>query len=537
MISLHLPPEFRAAAEEFFQLFKTPWQWEETNDSLRYGLKINDCSCGDTSTLWISVPETLHPLEQPVCMYDGGQEIPLYCGLNPMDETVEEGLLPLQGKKSFAAQRIHHAQYTEIRLGFNLFAEVHYLLTQGQTLEYAAIPTLERHIELLRKFMLEAGIAVVEIRPCPHHHDYMVCLTHDVDFVSINHYLFSVSLLGFFYRATLGTLRQALGKQRPWRDVWRNVSAVLAWPFVALRLTHDYWLQFPRYMEIEGEQGGTFYIIPFKHQAGQAVSLPHPERRATRYDIDDIAACVEQLLAKGFEIGVHGLDGWRDVQAGKDELRRIQQHSGESEIGIRTHWLCADEQSYQRFEAAGYAYDSTCGYNDTIGFKAGTTQVFKPFGVKRLLELPMHIQDVAMFYPNYLNWSHLQAEKNCERIFAHVRRYGGVVTLLWHHRSIGPERLWDEIYVRLLAKLRKDKPWFAPARTITQWFRVRRDITFTKALPKEGFIYLTCPEHNLPSPVLRVSLPAADGKGINYADFPLKPGENKIHFDCPLTSG
>ena len=69
--------------------------------------------------------------------------------------------------------------------------------------------------------------------------------------------------------------------------------------------------------------------------------------------------------------------------------------TGESSIGVRIHWLLRDENTFPALEEAGFAYDSTVGYNETIGYRSGTTQVFRPAGVRSLLELPLHDQDGA----------------------------------------------------------------------------------------------------------------------------------------------
>ena len=44
-------------------------------------------------------------------------------------------------------------------------------------------------------------------------------------------------------------------------------------------------------------------------------------------------------------------------------------------------------------------YDSTIGYNETVGYRAGTTQPYRPLAASRLLELPLHVMDTALFYP------------------------------------------------------------------------------------------------------------------------------------------
>ena len=55
----------------------------------------------------------------------------------------------------------------------------------GQPVEHAHIPTLELHIAMLRDWILDAGIPLVEIPPIPAGHRFCVCLTHDIDFVGI----------------------------------------------------------------------------------------------------------------------------------------------------------------------------------------------------------------------------------------------------------------------------------------------------------------------------------------------------------------
>ena len=48
--------------------------------------------------------------------------------------------------KSAAAVSVASDDQMVVRLGFDLFEEVRYLLTQGQPAEFASIPTLDLHI-------------------------------------------------------------------------------------------------------------------------------------------------------------------------------------------------------------------------------------------------------------------------------------------------------------------------------------------------------------------------------------------------------
>ena len=142
------------------------------------------------------------------------------------------------------------------------------------------------------------------------------------------------------------------------------------------------------------------------------------------------------------------------------------------------HWLYFDDLSPAILDEAGFSYDSTWGYNDAIGYRAGTSQVFQFPGTKTLLELSLHIQDTALFYPSRMDLTEDEAFPLCQQLIQNASTFGGVLTFNWHGRSLSPERLWKEFYRRLLAELRKFPVWFTTARQAAEWFRARRSIEF-----------------------------------------------------------
>ena len=83
------------------------------------------------------------------------------------------------------------------RIGYDLFREVRHLLTDGQPAQHASTPTLELHIALLRHLLLESGVPFVEIPPRPDGHDFICCLTHDVDFFGIRRHMVRPDAGGF----------------------------------------------------------------------------------------------------------------------------------------------------------------------------------------------------------------------------------------------------------------------------------------------------------------------------------------------------
>jgi hypothetical protein len=174
------------------------------------------------------------------------------------------------------------------------------------------------------------------------------------------------------------------------------------------------------------------------------------------------------------------------------------------------HWLFFNEKSPEVLERAGFSYDSTVGYRETIGYRAGTVQAYKPLTARHLLELPLHVMDTALFFPNYLNLSEADAERMVWKVIDNAAEFGGALTINWHDRSIAPERLWDGFYLKLLRELKGRGAWFATADQAVSWFRKRRSAVVEARLEKKGFIRIKASaksDSNLPGLRLRMHKP------------------------------
>jgi hypothetical protein len=334
------------------------------------------------------------------------------------------------------------------------------------------------HIGFLRDLILRGSAPLVEIPPVPDGFRFIACLTHDVDHPSIRHHGWDHTTFGFLYRAVVGSIVDVCRGRAALRKLLTNWAAAVMLPFIHLGLARDFWYTFDRYLDIERGLTSTFFVIPFKDSPGRASDGPAPRRRASRYRARDIVERLRGLVNAGCEIGVHGIDAWVDSSKGHDELEQVAQIAGTPDIGVRMHWLYFDEGSPATLEKAGFAYDSTVGYNETVGYRAGTTQAFRPLGTSWLLELPLHIMDTALFYPNYLNLSPRAAMDRMSSIIDNAVRFGGSVTVNWHDRSIAPERLWRDCYVNLVDELKRKGAWFPTATQAVGWFRKRRSAAF-----------------------------------------------------------
>jgi hypothetical protein len=480
-----------AVVREFFELFKTPWEVYES------GRPYDVVLCAGE----FNVP---HHTAEVVVVYSGS-EVPCQSASEAFSLPEKRNgrmlsygtaSIPIYGKcVSFPnkgsdlltdqdsgrpAGYIDSSGGTVVaRIGYDLFAEVRFLLEEGQSIANAGIPTLELHIAVLRDVIVENGISLVEIPPVPAGYRFIACLTHDVDHPSIRRHRFDHTALGFLYRAILKSVLDAARGRVSVRQLFENWAAAFKLPFIHLGIAKDFWGNFGNvYRALEMDARSTFFVIPWKDCAGISHDGPAPSYRAARYSAEEIADTLHVLMAAGCEIGLHGIDAWHDPIQARRELDEIRRLTGRREIGVRMHWLYYDHHSAAALETAGVSYDSSVGYNDTVGYAAGTTQAYKPFQASRLLELPLHIMDTALFYPGRLGIRCDQAMPLLNPMIDNAVRFGGCLTINWHDRSVAPERLWSQTYSDILHELESQGAWFATGAQAVSWFRKRRDASF-----------------------------------------------------------
>lgn len=486
MIAVSVQGDEREAAREFFELCKVPWTFYQPGDSAEVIVATSDLPASATAKLLIRYRPAADAGKPAV---DGaapaatwaafaGERLPLYSGAQTFPASPSGSLLVEDPSGQSLVEARRQDGTTVVQLGYALFAEVSRLLTAGQPAANAGIPALDLHISLLREVITRAGHPLVEIPPVPAGSAFLACLTHDIDHPLFRNHVADHTAAGFLARATLGSALDLARGRLPPRRFAENWWAALRSPFVHAGLARDYWRNFDRYLELEGGRPSTVYVIPERGRPGRRADGAAPAKRACRYDLAEIAPDLQRVAAAGGEIGVHGIDAWIDAQSGRAERAAVCQVMGEREMGIRMHWLYFSPEAPALLEQAGYAYDSTVGYNETIGFRAGTTQAFRPLTTSRLLELPLHIMDTSLFYPDHLHLTEPAAAALVANVLDHFGRHGGVVTVNWHDRSIAPERLWGEFYQHLIAELQRRGAWFGTAGQAAAWFRQRRQATF-----------------------------------------------------------
>src|SRR5215470_3052564 len=299
---------------EFFELFKTPWEFYRENRPYQVVLCASDLEFHGTASVVLcysgketgldtreAIPLTQQKKNSCVLSYQG-RRIPIY-GESISFRHKDGGFLIDEGSGESAAYLEQSHGRALVRIGYDLFGEVRTLLKTGQPAANAGTPTLELHIALLIDLITGCGVSLKEIPPIPLGHPFIACLTHDVDHPSIRPHKWDHTAFGFLYRAVFGSLRNVLRGRLSFSNLIRNWVAALKLPLVHLHFAEDFWRDFDdRYLELETGLSSTFFVIPFKNCPGKIVDGAAPGFRAAHYDARDLANTIEKLQTSGHEI-------------------------------------------------------------------------------------------------------------------------------------------------------------------------------------------------------------------------------------------
>ena len=272
---------------------------------------------------------------------------------------------------------------------------------------------------------------------------FVVALTHDVD----SPWRWTrVGVRGAAARVKQNARRARLG------PAFRDVRGLAAAPVHRLRGTDPNW----RFEEIvreerrRGAHGSTFFVMSAHHDPHDGAAPETYDRLRPRL--------VETLLESGAEVGLHGSYTAADDPARLAAEKRALEELAGPIAGHRYHYLRADpHRNLAPLAGLGLTYDTTLGFPDAVGFRAGIARPFRPWSFEReapleLLEVPLAAMDATLAEERYLGLAPRRAEPRLMRLLDWAAEYGGAFAILWH-----PDRFdratsggWDRLYSKLL---------------------------------------------------------------------------------------
>jgi peptidoglycan/xylan/chitin deacetylase (PgdA/CDA1 family) len=227
-------------------------------------------------------------------------------------------------------------------------------------------------------------------------------------------------------------------------------------PLHKLRGTDPNW----RFTEIAAEERShdarsTFFLMAgHGHRADGAAPEAYDRLRPR---------LVETLLEADVEVGVHGSYlAAEDLDRLARERLLLAQLDGPL-IGQRYHYLRVDpHRNLVPLAGIGFRYDTSLGFPDALGFRAGIAHPFRPWDFARdrpadLIEVPLAVMDATLAEERYGGLSAAEAKPRVLALLDWAAEHGGAFSILWH-----PERFdrpsargWDRLYFELIEAVRE----------------------------------------------------------------------------------
>lgn len=307
---------------------------------------------------------------------------------------------------------------------------------------------------------------------------YILVLTHDVELLSLRELpWYSRTLWGFVLRLIGENFARALCKEISLSQYLRSFLSGFFVPLAKVGLMTDPVEQsFKLMLGIERKHAvrSTLYFITKSRYPGRRPNgQKAPSNRAAYYRLESLRVMLRRLQAQGWEIGVHGIDSYCDIEAARREFQTMSNILGHREIGHRSHWLYSKgHRSYNILRDAGFAYDASYGSNSDIGWPGGKIWPFRPFASHGFAVLPLAVQDGALLCPSNQGLRADEAWNRISELIREAKQRGGILTVLWHTHSFSAPRYWGPIYERAVLQAKADG---APIVTAKQALALWRD--------------------------------------------------------------
>jgi hypothetical protein len=158
-----------------------------------------------------------------------------------------------------------------------------------------------------------------------------------------------------------------------------------------------------------------------------------------------IRRLMHRIHERDHELGFHGsYESFRDPAQIRKEFASLTRITDEESLhqqqwGGRQHYLRWDAPTtWQAYEDAGLAYDSSLTYADYAGFRCGTCYEFPVFNLRTrqsltLRERPLIVMEGSLFGDAYMKLDPRQALQKVAALSETCRQFDGDFTFLWHN--------------------------------------------------------------------------------------------------------
>jgi peptidoglycan/xylan/chitin deacetylase (PgdA/CDA1 family) len=233
-------------------------------------------------------------------------------------------------------------------------------------------------------------------------------------------------------------------------------------------------------MQLEADHGfrSTLYFLPSRIVPWHPYDPDFTFSDRVTFDgrVMPLGAMIRAIHSRGWEIGLHGTFH----SATEPGVLAMQKDELEAELGqpirtVRQHYLQYDPTVTPGIHAAaGLIADGTHGFNDLLGFRAGTAFPYRCWdwatrAPAPLWEVPLHIQDGALLRDNP---TVDVAVARCLPLLDAVQSVGGCLSILFHPARLATDSGFA-VYRALLGEAKRRGAWGCGTAQLVDWWQAR----------------------------------------------------------------
>ncbi|HET9505173.1 MAG TPA: hypothetical protein VFO93_16640 [Hymenobacter sp.] len=367
-----------------------------------------------------------------------GQRVPFF-----FDHSPEKALLFFQEDKVIVSADIISAAFYLLsgwQEYFSTERDRHgrfpYAASVQKKYDFVALPVVNYYFDVLRVAM--EHVSGQPLRPRRWGNpkaDFIAFISHDVDSL---YGAWKAPAKAALQRRQFGRFGKLLWQHLTQPDAWDNLETVAA-------ATAQYGAR------------STFFMLGAKGKAANGTP------NADYYLSALIQPRLRLLKQQGCEVSLHGSIGTAsDAERLEMEMENDLWYEGN---GLRFHYLSWEPRCTPSVVDASscFGYDSTLGFAEHFGFRNSFCLPFYPFDFTKgraadFLEIPLNVMDATLHHPNYLQLAPAEILPALAPVFAEIKRFGGVASVLWHNENFDPAnahngpRQFHEIMVHLQAQ-------------------------------------------------------------------------------------
>lgn len=175
------------------------------------------------------------------------------------------------------------------------------------------------------------------------------------------------------------------------------------------------------------------------------------------YSLDsrDLGERLRGLIARGHEVGVHpSFSSWDDGVRLMEERAAVSGLVKGEVRACRQHWMRFSwARTWAAQEHAGFALDSTLGFNDRPGFRVGAALRHHPWNPRIAASHAIEVLPLIVMDSHLYDYAELDSKARGRRLrhfVDEVRAVGGEAAILWHPHTLSTDYGWQSGFEEML---------------------------------------------------------------------------------------